>query len=622
MPALPQDNPFATPDQARITDIAPRSAAPRQQIVQESGDVSGGFSTTARISVGDSFAGTIGTTGDHDRIRVNLVAGVSYGVTVRGVGGEISGIDDPLLEIYNPAQVNVGYFDDNTGRFPAGMFTATMTGTHYLDVSAWFGETGDYVLTLTPAAATPAQLAGYIALVDWGEPAPLHFAEGTITYNVTGLNAAGKRLADWAFDLWSGMTGLSFARVTGAAMITLDDEDEGAFAGYDTRDAQTGEIATASVNVDKNWLVWDGATFDSYSLGTYLHEIGHVLGLGHAGPYNGSADFGTDNIFLTDCYQYSVMSYFGAGDNLWFDGTDGYAVTPMMADLLAIRLLYGELSAHEGNTVWGAHNNVGGVLGQVFAVLAGESAAPAGLLDYRTPMLMTISDTGGRDMLDLSFSDADQRIDLRPGRFSDMDGGHNNLAIATYSVIENAVSGSGSDRITGNGVGNNIRGGGGHDRISGLGGNDRLSGGTGRDRIWGDKGHDRLHGDGGNDRLWGGTGNDRLWGEAGADTLWGSKGDDRLIGGRGDDLLRGGAGADVFVFARHGAGAERDVIADWQDGIDHIAIDGLSGSAANRYSQLTIGDAAGGVDIALGSLTIHLEGVSAADIGASDFIWL
>lgn len=78
---------------------------------------------------------------------------------------------------------------------------------------------------------------------------------------------------------------------------------------------------------------------------------------------------------------------------------------------------------------------------------------------------------------------------------------------------------------------------------------------------------DTLLGDASANLLIGGAGNDRLEGRDGADTLQGNL---------GDDMLLGGVGADTFVFD-----AGHDVISDFQDGVDLIAISaGLLGGGA------------------------------------------
>ena len=60
----------------------------------------------------------------------------------------------------------------------------------------------------------------------------------------------------------------------------------------------------------------------------------------------------------------------------------------------------------------------------------------------------------------------------------------------TRSLIENAVGGSGNDKLTGNHAANLLKGGAGADRLSGLGGSDILDGGAGADFLLGGAGAD------------------------------------------------------------------------------------------------------------------------------------
>lgn len=142
------------------------------------------------------------------------------------------------------------------------------------------------------------------------------------------------------------------------------------------------------------------------------------------------------------------------------------------------------------------------------------------------------------------------------------------------------------------------------DRAFGLGGNDLMRGFGGADWLMGGAGHDLLIGGAGNDTLDGGLGRDTLDGGAGVDVL---------TGGAGADLLLGGGGADVFAF-RSGQG--RDVIDDFQDGIDRIRLIDRGDAAILPVIAADGGDTV----IEWGTTVIRLTGVDAALIDAADFI--
>jgi len=132
--------------------------------------------------------------------------------------------------------------------------------------------------------------------------------------------------------------------------------------------------------------------------------------------------------------------------------------------------------------------------------------------------------------------------------------------------------------------------------IFGLDGNDELLGLEGGDSLFGGNGLDTLNGGGSGDSLDGGADADLLIGGTGRDTLIGGSGGDVLRGGADADVLRGGSGADRFDFDRvsDSAGAARDRIVDFADGIDKIdlsTIDARAGTAAND-DFLFIGTAA------------------------------
>ena len=128
--------------------------------------------------------------------------------------------------------------------------------------------------------------------------------------------------------------------------------------------------------------------------------------------------------------------------------------------------------------------------------------------------------------------------------------------------------------------------------------------------------------------LRGNRGHNQLDGLGGNDTLLGGAGADILNGGTGADRLVGGAGGDVFVFAAGDGGstlAAADLLYDFEDGIDRIA---LAGGLA--FADLTISQG-NGTDTAAGNTVIGtgsgeylavLLNLSPGSITAADFYTL
>lgn len=443
-----------------------------------------------------------------------------------------------------------------------------------------------------PAAARPAaplpvwsndQIADYLTRGFWADMdvlrdgGTLSFELGAsrrITVDLGALDASEKRLAAWALEAWSDVTGITFTSVSSGAEITFRSDQAGAFGGPTM--IRGHEITRAQVNVDRDWVASHGSDIGSYALFTYVHEIGHALGLGHAGFYDGGMSIEDGKLFANDSQSLTVMSYFEGGAP---DDRSGHSMTPMAADILAIRALYGSAAGtRTGDTAYGVNGDAGGYVGALMEAL----------VKGHEPFFFTIVDDGGRNRIDFSNDSHAQDVSLAGGSQSTVYGGPGVMAIAQGTLIHDFSAGRGDDIVRGNLAANILSGNAGHDRLSGAGGDDVLSGGSG---------------------------NDTLLGGAGLDLLSGGTGNDRLDGGAGRDRLVGGAGADNFVFlpADSSAGLQADRIMDFRAG-DRIDLTGfdlsLGGSAFSGVAgELVIRDFG-----SVRTLAADLDGDARADL--------
>ena len=347
---------------------------------------------------------------------------------------------------------------------------------------------------------------------------------------------------------------------------------------------------------------------------TFIHELSHLLGLGHLGDYNGGSQTQSDLVFDNDSRGYSLMSY--VAPNEYETGRfhfNGKPWTYREVDLVALDVHYGrELSMEERATQWGFDGTVShDFINENFDIVeqnhaAGGSYAPA----------LTIIDTGGKDTLNLrsSLIDVAVRLDLTPGSYSDILSGKDNLFIHSSSVIENVYSDDAKDHITGNNAKNEVFAGGGNDTVTGGAGRDTLRGEDGDDSLEGEGGNDTLLGGAGQDTLIGGGGKDHLYGGDDADELRGKSGKDTLDGADGFDTLYGDAGRDYLYLGDGGVfagGIHNDTFAVNEVGAFTYEVMGEGGNR-DTLSFVTSGAVGFGLDLENGLLEDLETGSSTA----------
>ena len=116
-------------------------------------DFSSTTSTSGRVAVGGTASGNIETAHDRDWFAVELVAGRTYTIDLRGSATDDGTLSDPRLYGIHDADRNV--FVDSTdddggdGRNSRVTFTATESGTHYIAAGAFGSRQGTYTVEVT-----------------------------------------------------------------------------------------------------------------------------------------------------------------------------------------------------------------------------------------------------------------------------------------------------------------------------------------------------------------------------------------------------------------------------------------------------------------------------------------
>jgi len=382
---------------------------------------------------------------------------------------------------------------------------------------------------------------GYTLGMKWGGTTA-GTAGGTVRYYfdpASHWTAVEKQWLTAGLALWSAVTNISFAATTIATQAQIS-FTRGSDGGASTDPNYTGgadagltggtvlfRMTTAAISIDTSTNGFGPiSSFSSsggYPILTLLHEEGHAIGLGHAGPYNDTVDEATQQFSAYDTTLWSIMSYIDPAtrSSKYFSqytvkhtqwAAESVPTTWMPLDILAAQRLYGMPTSTplSGGQIFGFHCNVTGAIEPFFD------------FTKNTTPVITIWDKGQNNTLDLSGFSVGSSVNLNSGTFSSCDGLINNIAIAFNTAVNTLDCGPGNDIVTCNNGGDTVVCGAGADTINGGAGNDILNGGAGNDTIKPGAGNDTASVGDGNDTINMGaylTAADKIDGGAGSDAV-------------------------------------------------------------------------------------------------------
>lgn len=200
LPLADQGTPAWLPDPLNVASClsSPEEVVAMADLIFETSPstdmVSATTASTVRLQAGDVVTGFVNKLKDHDWYRISLAAGQLYQFNLAAAVG--SNLDSEL-RLRNGAGSVLASNDDSNGTLDSQIrFTATSSGTYYLDAGAYANSTaGQYRLSATQVVTAPI---AYNSTTGYGEASVERAIESLL----------GKPIADLPVQFSGGLYGL------------------------------------------------------------------------------------------------------------------------------------------------------------------------------------------------------------------------------------------------------------------------------------------------------------------------------------------------------------------------------------------------------------------------------
>ena len=240
-------------------------------------DYAAGTETTGTVTIGDSTTGDIEFPGDRDWFAVNLEAGKTYRIDLKGSRTGDGTLRDPYLRGVHDAEGDLiaGTRNDNggTGLNSQLFFAAAADGTYYVAAGAYADQLGTYKLSVEEVSITDDYAAGT------GTTGTVMVGDSTTGEIETGGDQdwfavaleAGKT---YRIDLKGSRTGEG--TLNNPYLHGVHDKDGEFIAGTTNNDGGTGRNSRLLFTADDDGTYYVAAGAHGSQVGTYTLSVEEV----------------------------------------------------------------------------------------------------------------------------------------------------------------------------------------------------------------------------------------------------------------------------------------------------------------------------------------------------------